>query len=299
MHGRTGPELLSTDEHPPLRPDLEAITVEEVSRLLDDVASREESWRLFELRVHEPLGLPLIGERGIRNGCPLDVALDAVHYRLTFDSSRVALLPKSEAADHTWPSAVEKAPAECISAWQMFGNAVGDHALRARFAHLLFQAKAGSGRDLAGAASDAYLQAVADGWGPIDRMDFALAALRLALAVKNGTRAQQAARAVRDEAIRCLGDNAPGIAARGVVILARVQSLPFDFDAVAEQVIAADIGDNNCDHVYAAWIDRQKPEDREPLWRRRVQAAVDAADAVRAGRHCGGLKASALGPARK
>lgn len=294
-----GQNSLSTDEHPPLRPDLEAITVEEVSRLLDDVASREESWRLFELRVHEPLGLPLIGERGIRNGCPLDVALDAVHYRLTFDSSRVALLPKSEAADHTWPSAVEKAPAECISAWQMFGNAVGDHALRARFAHLLFQAKAGSGRDLAGAASDAYLQAVADGWGPIDRMDFALAALRLALAVKNGTRAQQAARAVRDEAIRCLGDNAPGIAARGVVILARVQSLPFDFDAVAEQVIAADIGDNNCDHVYAAWIDRQKPEDREPLWRRRVQAAVDAADAVRAGRHCGGLKASALGPARK
>lgn len=83
---------------------------------------------------------------------------------------------------------------------------------------------------------------------------------------------------MRDEAIRCLRDNAPGIAARGVVILAGVQSLPFAFDAVAEQVLAADMGGNNCDHVYAAWIEREKPEDREPLWRRRVQAAVDAAE---------------------
>lgn len=129
------PDSLNADEHPPLRPNLEAMTVEKVSRLLDDVASREESWRLFELRVHEPLALPLIGERGIRDGCPLDVALDAVHYRLTFDSSRVALLPKSEAANHTRPIAVEKAPPEFVTSWRMLGNAVGDHALRARFAH--------------------------------------------------------------------------------------------------------------------------------------------------------------------
>jgi hypothetical protein len=82
-------DSLNADERPPVRPNLEAMTVEEVFRRLDDVASGEGSSRLFELRVHETLGLPLIGERGIRDGCPLDVALDAVHYRLTFDSSRV------------------------------------------------------------------------------------------------------------------------------------------------------------------------------------------------------------------
>lgn len=260
------------------RPDLEAISVEDAAGLLDQVASEVDSWRLLWLRVHERLGLGLMAERGISVECPANVALDAVEYMLGFENSRVVLRPRIEAVDHTWPVAVDRASARAKELWRALGEATRDHAMRARFSHLLFQAKAGSGRELASGAAEAYLDAVSDDWGAIDRMEFAHAGLRLSLAVGERDQADRAAEVIRDEALRCTTVDAPGIAARGVVILAGVGRLPFDFAAVAEQVLGKGIGSNNADHIYAAWIGREQPQDREPLWRRRVQAAVDDAE---------------------
>ena len=141
--------------------------------------------------------------------------------------------------------------------------------------------RAGSGRGPRGRCLGCVPQAVADGWGPIDRMDFAprLCDWRW----RSRTAPEPSRRLVRcgDEAIRWSGDNAPDRRTRSRHPGTR-PVLPFDFDAVAEQVIWL-TRRQQLATTYAAWIDRQKPEDRESLQRRRVQVAADAADAVRAG----------------
>lgn len=260
------------------RPDLEGMGLTEVAVLLDEVAEGVDSWRLLWLRLHQRIGLGIVTERGISRDCPMSVALDALEYLLDFKGSRVSLLPRNGAAGQSWPQAVECATTEVRALWKVLGDSCVDHSLRARFRHLLFQGKAGNGRDLARDAAAEYLAATSSHWGAIDKMEFAHAALRLSLAVGDGPGASQAAQALREQALASATNDAPGLAARGVVILAGVPALPFDFDALAEEVLALDVGESNADHLYGAWIKRCPPADREPLWRRRVQAAVNAAE---------------------
>lgn len=260
------------------RPDLEGMDQSDVAMLLDEVAASVDSWRLLWLRLHERIGLGIVVERGISRGCPMDVALDAVEYLLDFKDGRVSLRPRNETADQSWPEAVERVSPQVTALWRALSDSCVDHSLRARFRHLLFQAKAGNGRDLARAAAAEYLNATGSDWGTIDKMEFAHAALRLSLAVGDGAGASHAAQALREQAVHGAAKDAPGLAARGVVILAGVSALPFDFDVFAEEVLTLNVGESNADHIYGAWIKRCPPADREPLWRRRVRAAVDAAE---------------------
>ncbi len=224
------------------RPDLEGIGQSDLALLLDGVAEGVDSWRLLQLRLHERIGLGIVAERGISPGCPMDVALDAVEYRLDFEDGRVSLRPRKEAVDQSRPKAVERVSRQTVALWRALGDSCVDHSVRARFRHLLFQAKAGNGRDLARDAAAEYLTATDSNWRAIDKMQFAHAALRLSLAVGDAAGAAQASHALREQAIQCAASDAPGLAARGVVILAGVSALPFDFDVLAEEVLALNVG---------------------------------------------------------
>ncbi|MEE9964710.1 MAG: DUF4209 domain-containing protein [Propionicimonas sp.] len=256
------------------------MSIAEVASLLDQAASESPSWRVLWVRLHQHLGLGVAEDRGISEDSPASIALDAVEYILAFDASRVSLLPRGEVDDEAWPKAVANVPRPTVAQWKAFAGEVRDHSVLARFRHLLFQAKAGSGRDLAVGAAAEYLLAASEERRHIDQADFAHAALRLSLAVGNTPTAELAAEKMRALAMGCLADGAPGIAARLIVSLAGVGSLPFDFEAAAEEVLANGLEGRNADRVYDAWIRRVPPECREPLWRRRVQAAIEEAEAT-------------------
>ncbi len=277
-HDTPGLGSLQKSDQQAMLLEVEAMSTAEVASLLEQVASEAPSWRVLWLRLHRCLGIGIASDRGIDTACPASIALDAVEYILSFESSRVFLLPRTEIDDETWPSVVEKVPQSTIVQWKAFADAVQDHSVRARFLHLVFQAKVGNGCDHAQMAAAEYLFAAAEDRAHADRADFAHAALRLSLAVGSGAGAARAAEEMRRLAMVCLTGGAPGITSRLIVNLAGVKSLPFDFDAAAEAVLVNDLGARNADRVYDAWIRRVGTKDRESLWCRRVQSAIDEAE---------------------
>lgn len=144
---------------------------------------------------------------------------------------------------------------------------------------MLFQAKADRPRDHALAAIDDYLAAVDDQWTASDRLTYAHAALRLAVAMGDEARLIDAANAVRRVVEDSLRDQKPGVAQRGLVVLAGVRSLPFSFPQLAQSALPA-LGARLGDRVLAAMIKHAGQEEREVLWRRRVDAAVAEAQAT-------------------
>lgn len=259
-------------------PDL---TIREMSTLLDLCAAAHTSWQQMALDLQQRSGLPLMREPG-QGPSVVGAALDAVYYQVTFDkdgSRRVALRPKHEAADTTWPVLVEAASPEQLSTWVGLADLVRDAGVRARLRHLLFQAGVGHRRTQALATVEDYLTAARDGWSASDSLTFAYTALRVATAVGDHDRAQTAALAVKDVVERSLREDKPGIAGRGLELLARVTRLPFDRDALLEEVLPT-LGPTLTDRVLAAMIDNAEPATREALWRRRVGVLAGDAEAT-------------------
>ncbi len=275
------PERPDADEDTDASEGLDAtLTVAEVSALLDECAVESDSWQRMTLRLAERTGAPLMREPESVSTV-LGAALDAAYYHVTFGDDvgrRVALKPAHGAANTTWPVEVAKAAAEYEQTWVELSSAVSDPAVRARLRHLLFQRKAGRAHEHAAAAADNYLEAAQEGWTASDSLTWTYAALRLAIAVGDRARAHAAALLVRAVIERASQEEKPGVAGRGMQLLAEVEDLPFEFAELVEQLLPTLTG-LVADRVLAAIIARARPADRPPLWRRRIEQAVADAQA--------------------
>lgn len=258
------------------------VTVADVARVLDACAGAHRSWMRMLLELSTRTGASPFADSGVMPPV-LRAASDAVHYHVRFDEDgrrRVLLVPGSESAGETWPLSVEKAPPEHLTSWSELADAVADDALRARFRHVLFQAKLGRAHEHARAAAEHYLAAARSGnWTESDALNSAYAALRLAAAVGDPARVAEAAHVMKELVKSSSLANKPGISKKGMVQLARENILPFDFDELVNQVLPR-LDASLADQVLAAATERARPEERPVLWRRRVDIAVKDAESA-------------------
>jgi len=254
----------------------------DIAATLDAIANGTDQWYLIDNRVGDHFGL---GSFGGLSGFPsLEEAVrDAVQYRLTFGEGgggRVSLEPWLEADEAARPVRVESCGLGHTDVWRALANACTDPALKARFHHLLFQAKVHHGHLHAREAVDGYVDATEGDWDRGDALEFGRAALRLAVALKDKQRVERALCAIRDTVVSAGTEGAPGLVAVGLVAIARERELPFDFDALADSLLESVLFGDNADHVLAACIRRAPEKDRPALWERRVRMAVKEAEAT-------------------
>lgn len=260
----------------------EPMTVEAVARVLDDCAAAQHSWMRMVLELSSRTGISLFPETKAPPTL-LGAAADAVHYHVQFDEEggrRVMLMPASESAGEAWPVHIESAPAAHLIHWTELAHVVTDDALRARFRHLLFQAKVGRAHEHARAAAVYYLAAArSGGWTESDSLTYAYASLRLAVAVGDRAQANDAAQAMKEIIESSSIANKPGISKLGMVNLASVKVLPFDFGDLMEEILPR-LDAHLADQVLAAATERARPAERPGLWRRRIDLAVKDAEAT-------------------
>lgn len=252
--------------------------------LLDRIARSTDVWHMVDNGAMRELGWPISPREGIQELTAEQIAVEALRYLLTFGEDgrrQVALKPSVEMEEFSSPERVERTPPAQREVWAVLASQCQDTALRARFHHLLFQARATGAHLHAGSAVDEYLEASASGWDRGDALDFAQAALRLAVAVKDAERAQRAILAVRQNTEAAAAEGAPGLVASGLIALAGERDIPFDFGAWADTFLGVTLFGDNADQVLAAWIAHAPVAERPMLWERRVRMAMDAAEAQR------------------
>lgn len=252
--------------------------------LLGRIARATDVWHMVENGAMRELGRPMSPHDGRRDLSAEQIAVEAVRYMLTFGEDgrrQVALKPSVEMHDYCSPERVDRTPAEYHEVWRVLADQCEDQALRARFHHLLFQARVPRAHLHARSAVDEYLAASESGWDRGDALDFGQAALRLAVAVKDTQRAQQAISAVQRNTEAAVAEGAPGLVASGLIALVGEKDLPFDFAAWADTFLGVTLFGYNADQVLAAWIAHAPVAERPTLWERRVRMAMDAAEAQR------------------
>lgn len=210
----------------------------------------------------------------------------AFDYRVEIEESgrrHVHLIPKDSFGERTDPPQISAVGKKVKTLWDHLLRGVCSPKSQARLAHLLFECGGAQRQQFGGVASDAYF-AAADLWAyEMDSIEDLCTAERLAHAITDTARAERCLERLLDMAERELQQPRPraGVVLRALEHAVRVPMCPERVDAVLELANAelAEVRERD-DALALTYERRTDDESRSALWRRRVEAFIEAASSA-------------------
>ncbi len=194
--------------------------------------------------------------------------MEALRYVLSFEGypkEKVFLRPVVEHAGVAFPHPAKDVASRCAGVWASLAKGCADPALKARFNHLLFEARVGRADLSARAAAESYVMASKVGWEPDDSLDFASAALRLAASVHDDDLHAEAARAVLTVIENAAEAGWERVVRDGLVRLVAERHLPFDIEDVAKAYLGTTLKGSDAADVWRAVAGAAEPGRRAQI----------------------------------
>lgn len=264
-----------------------------VARLLDDSARSAQG--LYDLDSAPQALLRQASAGGVPDDAPgvllLRAAHDAITYRLAFDEDgRSTVEPYLHLPDgETRPPKAETQPNEVVDQWRTLRDATASPIWRSRLGHLLVASGRIAGKDKIEVAAETitdYLAVPTTLSQGLDRVDALRAALSLSRQFGRADQRAAVYEAILDQARATLAaePDSAGVVLQLTKALVNDKDAPGDTDAVLADARAAYSGDvDRTDDVLEQQMIRARGDDtrRADLWRQRVRAWLDAANACR------------------